>query len=97
VGVATDSGSSRLFLVISGRVQGVGFRYSAQRQANSLGIHGWVRNRSDGSVEAVIEGSHDAVRSFVSWARAGPSGASVDWIETSEEALHGEAGFRILP
>jgi acylphosphatase len=95
--VATDSGVSRLYLVISGQVQGVGFRYAAQRQAHSLGIRGWVRNMSDGTVEAVIEGNRDAVRSFVSWARAGPSGASVDWIETSQEPLHGETEFRILP
>ena len=91
-----DSGAIRLHLVITGYVQGVGFRYSARHEANSLGLNGWVRNTSDGSVEAVVEGGPDAVRSFVSWARSGPSGASVQSVETDEEAPRGERSFQIL-
>jgi acylphosphatase len=91
-----ETSPSRIYVVITGDVQGVGFRYAAQRRAQSLGLQGWVRNAPNGSVEAVIEGSRDAVRSFTTWAESGPSGASVDWIETSEEPLQGENGFRIL-
>jgi acylphosphatase len=94
--VAGESDPLRLHLVISGYVQGVGFRYSAQREARSLGLGGWVRNAPDGSVEAVVEGESGAVRSFVDWAHSGPSGAAVDSVGTEEEAPQGERGFQIL-
>lgn len=94
--MAGESNPSRLHLVITGYVQGVSFRYFAQRQARSLGLGGWVRNVPDGSVEAVVEGEPGAVRSFVDWAYSGPPGAAVDSVETEEEAPQGERGFRIL-
>jgi acylphosphatase len=94
--MAGENRPLRLHLSITGYVQGVSFRYSAQRQARSLGLSGWVRNAPDGSVEAVVEGEPEAVRSFVTWARSGPSGAAVDSLETEEEAPQGERGFRIL-
>jgi acylphosphatase len=64
-------------LQISGRVQGVGFRYSMQREAARLGLTGWVRNRRDGSVEALVQGDEAAVARLTEWARRGPAGAHV--------------------
>ena len=66
-----------LHLAIHGRVQGVGFRYSMLREAESLGVTGWVRNRRDGSVEAVIQGSRDKVEAMRLWAEHGPDGSQV--------------------
>jgi len=71
-------------LVISGQVQGVGFRYSMAEEAERLGARGWVRNRRDGSVEAVVDGDPDAVQALVAWARRGPPSASVTSVKISE-------------
>jgi acylphosphatase len=94
--MVVESNPLRLHLVITGHVQGVAFRYSAQRQARLLGLNGWVRNLPDGSVEAVVEGKPEAARSFVTWTNSGPSSAAVDSVETDEESPRGELGFRIL-
>jgi acylphosphatase len=59
-------------IVIVGRVQGVGYRDAAVQAAFAIGVCGWVRNRRDGSVEALAQGEHDAVARFVSWCRRGP-------------------------
>jgi len=71
-------------LKISGRVQGVGFRYSMAEEAERLCITGWVRNRRDGTVEAVVEGAADAVEMLLVWARRGPPGARVTGVEISD-------------
>ena len=71
-------------LVITGRVQGVWFRESMRMQAERLGITGWVRNRMDGSVEAVVQGSSEAVAAMTRWARRGPEAAQVRNVEVSE-------------
>jgi acylphosphatase len=63
---------------VSGRVQGVGFRYSMRREAERAGVRGWVRNRRDGTVEAVLQGEPEAVARVIGWARHGPAGARVD-------------------
>jgi acylphosphatase len=71
-------------LVARGRVQGVWFRESMRMEADRLGVSGWVCNRRDGSVEAVVQGAPDAVESIIGWARRGPSEALVDAVEVSE-------------
>lgn len=83
-------------LDIFGQVQGVGFRYHFSEQAQHLGISGWVRNRRGGSVEAVIEGSPEAVEALLAWARRGPPAARVERVEVS--AAEGAfAGFELRP
>jgi acylphosphatase len=71
-------------LKISGRVQGVGFRYSMSEEAERLGVTGWVRNCRDGTVEAVIDGTPDAVEAVLAWARHGPRGAHVAEVLVAE-------------
>jgi len=64
-------------LLITGRVQAVGFRFYMQRKARELGVTGWVRNRRDGAVEAIVQGSSSAVETMIAWARRGPPSAVV--------------------
>jgi acylphosphatase len=81
---------------VRGDVQGVFFRDSARSEAQSRGVGGWVRNCSDGSVEAMFEGSADAVDALVEWCRSGPSRASVENVSVSEEEPSGgESGFEV--
>lgn len=80
---------------IEGRVQGVFFRDSCARQARSLGVSGWVRNRSDGGVEAAFEGDPDAVERLVAWCHHGPPRAVVTAVRSEEEAPGGEVWFRV--
>jgi acylphosphatase len=76
-------------------VQGVWYRESTRRAAEAHGVAGWVRNRPDGTVEAVLEGAEDAVAALVEVCRRGPSGARVDRLDVVEEPLEGLTGFRV--
>jgi acylphosphatase len=71
-------------LLISGRVQGVGFRMNTLHQANRLGVHGWVRNLPDDRVEVLAWGEKQAVERFVEWCRRGPTHARVANVEVNE-------------
>jgi len=85
----------RFRVEVHGRVHGVWFRDSCRREAVELGLAGWVRNCSDGSVEAVFEGPESQVARAVSWCRQGPPRAEVDAVDVNEEPSEGVAGFRV--
>ena len=82
-------------VLISGRVQGVGFRWSCRRMAEAEGLAGWCRNLPDGRVEACFEGDRAAVERAVAWCRAGPSSAIVTSVDATPEMPEGERGFRL--
>ena len=86
---------TRQRVVVCGRVQGVFFRDTVRRIAESRGDAGWVRNRSDGRVEAVFEGAEQVVAAMVDFCREGPRGADVEGIGVSEEEPEGLRGFEI--
>lgn len=91
---------ARVHLRVAGTVQGVYFRASTQAQANRLGLVGWVRNRRDGTVEAVVEGPGPQVAQLVEWAHAGPPAARVAAVEATSIAPlgdHSETDFAIRP
>ncbi|MEI7612701.1 MAG: acylphosphatase [Betaproteobacteria bacterium] len=73
-------------LLIHGLVQGVGFRWSLGTQARQLGLTGWVRNRRDGSVEALICGSSEAVEALTRWAHQGPPSANVSHVVSTDHS-----------
>jgi acylphosphatase len=83
-----------------GRVQGVGYRDALRRKALALGVTGWVRNRLDGTVEALLQGEAAAVEALAAWARRGPPAARVERIVLEDLAAapeRGGAGFEQLP
>jgi acylphosphatase len=82
-------------VVARGNVQGVFFRDATQREAKSAGVAGWVRNRSDGAVEAVFEGDEQAVERMVEFARRGPRRADVEDLEVVDEDPEGLSGFDV--
>ena len=87
---------TRRHFIVSGRVQGVFFRDSTQREARRLGVDGWVRNLEDGTVEGVFEGEPTAVEEMLAFCRRGPERARVDRLEVdATQALEGLAGFEI--
>ena len=81
---------ARAHVIISGRVQGVFFRVETQRAAERFGVFGWVRNRPDGTVEAVFEGSHESVDAVLQWCQEGPNLAVVEKVDVSWQDFTGE-------
>jgi acylphosphatase len=82
-------------VVVHGRVQGVWFRGSTEAEARAAGLAGWVRNRADGTVEAVFEGRPEAVARLVAFCRRGPRSARVDRLEEFDEVPEGLTDFRV--
>jgi acylphosphatase len=82
---------------IEGCVQGVGYRAFVEMEAHQLGLSGWVRNRRDGSVEAVFQGAEEAVDEMLKRCRLGPPAAIVDRVETIGEGVGAFRGFEVRP
>lgn len=82
---------------VHGRVQGVGYRYWTERTAGDLGLSGWVRNRSDGGVEAVFSGRAADVDAMVARCQHGPRSAVVASVDVMEEPERPSPGFEVLP
>jgi acylphosphatase len=82
-------------VVVHGRVQGVFFRDSTRQRAHAAGVAGWVANRPDGTVEAVLEGDADAVEALVRWLQEGPRGADVERVEVEDGEPEGLTGFDV--
>jgi acylphosphatase len=80
----------RAHVFVSGRVQGVFYRSTARSEAKARGLVGWVRNLSDGRVEAVFEGESDSVKNMLKWCRQGPENAFVEGLDVSWEKPTGE-------
>lgn len=80
-------------VIVRGLVQGVFFRASCEQEAHRVGAAGWVRNRSDGSVEAVFEGPATTVQQLIEWCHTGPSRAQVESVEVDDVEPTGATGF----
>ncbi|UPW00534.1 acylphosphatase [Halorussus gelatinilyticus] len=98
--MSNDSGSSdaertRAHVYVSGTVQGVYYRANTRDTAREKGIDGWVRNLSDGRVEAVFEGPEETVAAMVEWCHTGSPAADVDDVDVEYEDPEGEDGFRV--
>ena len=78
---------------VTGRVQGVGFRWHTVGRARELGVVGWVRNEPDGSVTTHVEGSDEAVSAMIDWLRVGPPAGRVDEVEVEDVPIEGFEGF----
>ncbi|CAN1721299.1 Acylphosphatase [Hyphomicrobium sp. 1Nfss2.1] len=92
-----DPASRTVHIRVEGRVQGVGYRAFVERNAASLALRGWVRNRLDGSVEAVLQGPDAAVEEILALCRSGPPAARVDRVEILGEGVGAFAGFEVRP
>ena len=90
-------GLKMVHLSVRGRVQGVFFRASAQREAKRLGLTGWVKNRPDGGVEILAEGEEDELKELIGWANRGPSAARVERVDVRWRSFVGDfSDFRIV-
>ncbi|BAY39828.1 putative acylphosphatase [Nostoc sp. NIES-2111] len=85
----------RAHVFITGRVQGVGYRYATVDTASQLGLTGWVRNLPDGRVEAVFEGAREIVEEMVRWCHVGPPAAVVQDVKVEYEEPEGLRGFEV--
>jgi len=82
-------------VLVSGRVQGVAFRWCAREEARALGVAGWVRNLPDGRVEVWVEGEEAPVRALLAWLAKGPPAARVAGVEVVERASEGHTDFEV--
>jgi acylphosphatase len=90
-------GLKQVHLFVRGRVQGVFFRASSQREAKRLGLTGWVKNRPDGGVEILAEGEEDGLKELIGWANRGPSAARVERVDVRWRSFAGDfSDFRIV-
>ncbi|MDO5735109.1 MAG: acylphosphatase [Propionibacteriaceae bacterium] len=85
----------RIHAIISGQVQGVGFRYHTQRVSERLQLTGWVRNLPDGTVEAEVEGDQESVEKLLAWLGDGPAGARVRHVRVTDITPAGGSGFDV--
>jgi len=90
------SAQKRISLLITGKVQGVGYRYSVKLKAESMAIRGYVRNQLDGSVFVTVQGENTAVENFVKWCYKGPSAALVRGVEKMPGSIEDFSEFKIL-
>lgn len=89
---------TRKRIFVDGIVQGVAYRAYAADEAMRLGLRGWLRNRKDGGVEALVEGDDEAVRRFVEWCRQGSPGARVDSVDAKDDVSTDPLGpFEVRP
>lgn len=84
-------------VIVSGSVQGVGYRYTARMIADEVGVTGWIRNRRDGTVEAEVEGGSDRVDEMLAWMAEGPPGSRVESATVTDAAPRGDRGFEVRP
>jgi acylphosphatase len=90
-------GLKQVQVIVRGRVQGIYFRASAQREARRLGLTGWVKNRPDGGVEILVEGEEDGLKDLIGWAHRGPSAARVERVDVRWRGFAGDfSDFRIV-
>ncbi|MDC0749801.1 acylphosphatase [Polyangium mundeleinium] len=90
-------GLKQVHLHVKGRVQGVYFRASTQREAKRLGLCGWVKNRADGGVEILAEGEEDGLKELIAWSQKGPSAARVEHVDVRWRGFQGDfSDFRIV-
>ena len=87
----------RVRVIVSGSVQGVGYRYTARMIADEVGVTGWVRNRRDGTVEAEVEGTPDQVDEMLAWMAEGPPGSRVESATVRDVEPAPGRGFGVLP
>jgi acylphosphatase len=92
----SESDNTRVIIVVSGRVQGVGFRYSTQQMARQMGLSGYVKNQADGTVYIEAQGPSAVILNFIHWCLSGPPHAEVESAEHTFHPVLDFSGFKIL-
>jgi len=94
-GESNKGKTAAFYARVCGRVQGVGFRYSAVREAHRLRVNGWVRNASNGDVEIWAEGAQDSLKAFLGWLHKGPQFSRIDSVDAVEKDCKGYYDFNV--